>query len=135
LLGRFAEANDQAALATLVQRHAAMALGVCRRALSTLQNVEDACQATFLVLSQNAAATRWQASVGKWLFATARRLAWNAGVAARRRAQHEARAAVPEAVQPPDRMTARELLTALDEELDGLPVRYRERLVLCYLEG
>src|SRR5204862_3715498 len=34
-----------------------------------------------------------------------------------------------------DRMTARELLAALDDELDKLSLTYREPLVLCYLEG
>jgi hypothetical protein len=62
-------------------------------------------------------------------------VAWNARLAARRRARREARAAIPEAVPPVDRITARELLAALDEELDRLPPRYREPLVLCYLEG
>jgi protocatechuate 3,4-dioxygenase beta subunit len=56
-------------------------------------------------------------------------------VVARRRARHEGRAAVPAAVQPVDRMTGRELLDALDAELDRLPPAYREPLVLCYLEG
>src|SRR5947208_467526 len=56
-------------------------------------------------------------------------------VAARRRAGRESAAAVPEAVPPADRMTVREFLTALDEELDRLSARYREPLVLCYLEG
>jgi RNA polymerase sigma factor (sigma-70 family) len=135
LLRRFAEGNDQAAFAALVRRHAAMVLGACRRALPNLHDAEDACQATFLVLARKAACNRWQPSVANWLFATARNVARNARLAERRRNRREARAAVPEAVQPVDRMTGRELLAALDEELEKLPPRYREPLVLCYLEG
>jgi RNA polymerase sigma factor (sigma-70 family) len=73
--------------------------------------------------------------VANWLYLTARRVAQNARVAAARRLCREKSAAVPEAVQPVDRMTGRELLAVLDEELDKLPPRYREPLVLCYLEG
>jgi hypothetical protein len=62
-------------------------------------------------------------------------VARNARVAAQRRARREGQAAVPEAVEPVDEMTGRELLAALDEELDRLPPHYREPLVLCYLEG
>jgi RNA polymerase sigma factor (sigma-70 family) len=135
LLRRFAAEGDQAAFAALVRRHGPMVLGVCRRALPTLQDAEDACQATFLILAQKAGGICWQSSVANWLFSTARKVARNARVAARRRARREARAAVPEAVQPIDQMSARELLAALDEELERLPPRYREPLVLCYLEG
>jgi RNA polymerase sigma factor (sigma-70 family) len=135
LLCRFADGNDQAAFAALVRRHAALVLGACRRALPNLHDAEDACQATFLVLAQKAKSTRWQPSVANWLFATARNVARDARVAARRRSRREARAAVPEAVQPVDRMSGRELLAALDEELEKLPPRYRAPLVLCYLEG
>jgi protocatechuate 3,4-dioxygenase beta subunit len=73
--------------------------------------------------------------VANWLYTTARRIASNARLAAQRRAKREGRAAVPEAVAPVDQMSGRELLAALDEELDKLPPRYREPLVLCYLEG
>jgi len=135
LLRRFADTNDQSAFAALVRRHTGMVLGVCRRALSNPQDAEDACQATFLVLAQKAKSSRWQPSVANWLYTTARKVAHNARVAAQRRAKREGRAAVPEAVEPVDTMTARELLAALDEELDKLPPRYREPLVLCYLEG
>src|SRR5262249_57190129 len=53
----------------------------------------------------------------------------------RRRARRERRAAVPESVTPVDVMTGRELLAILDRELERLSPRYREPLLLCYLEG
>src|SRR5437879_5139992 len=112
-----------------------MVFGVCRRALPTVQDAEDACQATFLVLAGKTGSGRWQASVANWLYATARKVAHNARVAAGRRAKREAAAAVSGSVEPVDRMTGRELLAALDEELGRLPDLYREPLVLCYLEG
>jgi RNA polymerase sigma factor (sigma-70 family) len=135
LLRRFAEAGDQAAFAALFRRHCGLVLGVCRRALSNVQDAEDACQATFLILARKAASGRWQPSLANWLHATARRVAGNARVAAERRVRRERRASTPATVQPVDRMTGRELLDVLDEELDRLPPRYREPLVLCYLEG
>ena len=122
LLRRFSNDNDQAAFAGLLRRHRGMVLGVCRRSLPNLQDAEDACQATFLILARKARShNRWQASVANWLYATARKVSRNARVAAQRRARREARAAVPEAVQPVDTMSGRELLAALDEELERLP--------------
>jgi RNA polymerase sigma factor (sigma-70 family) len=135
LLRRFAEAGDQAAFAALFRRHSGLVLGVCRRTLTNIQDAEDACQATFLVLARKARSGRWQSSLANWLFATARRVARNARVATERRTRREGRAAVPEAVEPMDRMSGRELLAVLDEELDRLPPHYREALILCYLQG
>jgi RNA polymerase sigma factor (sigma-70 family) len=133
LLRRFADGGDQDAFAALVRRHTALVLGVCRRALPTAQDAEDACQATFLILARKAGG-RWQESVANWLFATARRVAHDARRAAERRAKRERRAAVPDAVPHIDRVTGRELLAVLDEELGRLPPIYREALVLHYLE-
>jgi RNA polymerase sigma factor (sigma-70 family) len=135
LLARFSADRDQAAFAALVARHTSLVLGVCRRALPRAADPEDACQAVFLLLAQKARGTRWQPSVAGWLHTTARKVAHNARVASERRARRESRAAVPEAVSPADEMTARELAAALDAELDRLPPRYRDPLVLCYLEG
>jgi RNA polymerase sigma factor (sigma-70 family) len=134
LLDRFA-GGDQGAFAALFRRHAGMVLGVCRRVLAGEQDAEDACQATFLLLARKVGSARWQPSVANWLYLTARRVARNARVTAERRARREQVAAVREAVQPVDRMTGRELLAVLDEELERLPPRYREPLVLCYLQG
>jgi RNA polymerase sigma factor (sigma-70 family) len=135
LLRRFAKTGDESAFSILFRRHVSMVLGVCRRVLPGVQDAEDACQATFLLLTRKAGTTRWQTSVANWLYLTARRVARNARLAAERRSRREQKAAVPELLTPVDRMTGRELLDALDAELDQLPPTYREPLVLCYLEG
>ncbi|QJW94036.1 sigma-70 family RNA polymerase sigma factor [Frigoriglobus tundricola] len=135
LLRRFTESGDEAAFAAVFDRHAGMVLGVCKRALADPRDAEDACQATFLVLARKARTGRWHTSVANWLHATARRVARNVRVTSARRVRREAAAAVPEAVPAVDRMSARELLEALDDELARLPARYREPLVLCHLEG
>src|SRR5262249_56501950 len=114
LLRQFAD-GEQGAFAALVSRHAAMVLGVCRRALPTVQDAEDACQATFLVLAQKAASGRWQPSVANWLYTTARRIAAKARQAAGRRCARERTVARPEGVCL-DEMTGREAFAALDEE-------------------
>lgn len=133
LLRRFVEDGDQDAFTAIVRRHSGMVLGVCRRMLATVQDAEDACQATFLVLAQKARSGRWQPSLANWLYTTARHLARNARIAAQRRARRENQA--NSGKQPLDCMTGRELLDSLDEELERLPPSYREPLVLCYLEG
>src|SRR5262245_3236934 len=135
LLRRFARENVQRAFETLVNRHTAMVFGVCRRALPTVQDAEDACQATFQVLARREKDGRWNESDTNWLYSTARKVARSVRVATERRVRREAGAAVPEAVDQVDRMTGRELLTALDAALDRLPPGYREPIVLCYLEG
>src|SRR5262245_30846112 len=92
LIRRFAREGDQAAFAALFDRHAGMVLGVCRRALPDAGDAEDACQATFLVLARKAKAGSWRRSVANWLYATARKVAANARLAAGRRARREGRA-------------------------------------------
>jgi RNA polymerase sigma factor (sigma-70 family) len=134
LLARF-NAGEDGAFAALVQRHTSLVLGVCRRLLPTVQDAEDACQATFLVLSRKARSGRWQSSIANWLFTTARRIALKASRTAARRQKREARLQPPPRVSALDQMTGREAFVALDEELDKLPALYREPLVLCYLQG
>lgn len=135
LLKRFVSDNDQTAFATVVARHSAMVLGVCRRSLTSVQDAEDACQAVFLLLAKKAGNPGWQSSVASWLYTAARKVARNTRVAAARRNSRDRRAVVPKSRSPIELMNGRELLTILDEELDRLPSRYREPLVLCCLEG
>ncbi len=135
LLRRYAATGEQAAFAAVVDRHAAMVLGVCRRLLPSQADAEDACQAVFLLLCQKAKSLPWRASVASWLYSAARKVAHNARLSSSRRARRERAASKPESVAPTDRLTGQELVGVLDEELERLPQRYREPLVLCYLEG
>ena len=77
LLQRFIGEKDEAAFAVLVERHGGMILGVCRRALGSAHDAEDACQTTFLVLAQKARSIRKTTSLPSWLHAVASRVAAN----------------------------------------------------------
>src|SRR5215472_2928289 len=68
LLVRFARQREESAFAALLRRHGPMVLSVCRGILRQPHDVEDAFQATFLVLAQKAASIRRGESVGGWLY-------------------------------------------------------------------
>ena len=139
LLERFRDGHDDSAFTTLVQRHGPLVLGVCRRLLDQPQDVEDAFQATFLVLVRRAAALSWHDSIAPWLHQVARRVALKArATRARRRTESLTADGAPalEAETAAMRhVEHRELRQVLDEELERLPLRYRAPLVLCYLQG
>jgi RNA polymerase sigma factor (sigma-70 family) len=135
LLERFVRHNDEAAFAALLRRHGPMVLHVCRRVLGRIHDAEDVFQATFLLLARKARAIRQRDSVGSFLHGVAYRLAVRAGEQARRRQTYERRAADRSRPAPSFEAAWRELRAVLDEELQRLPARYREVLVLCYLEG
>jgi RNA polymerase sigma factor (sigma-70 family) len=136
LLDRFAARADPAAFAALVRRHGRLVLAACRQVLADEADVEDAFQATFLVLLRKAGAGRWHTSIGGWLFGVAHRVALKARATTYRRRRCEAVAGArrPEAVAAPD-LSWREACAALHEELDRLPDKYRLPVLLCHLRG
>src|SRR5260370_26178746 len=83
LLERFVRDRDEAAFEALLARHGPMVLGVCRRLLHDAA-VEDAFQATFLVLVRKAAALDGSRSLAGWLHTVARHVALTARTAAAR---------------------------------------------------
>ena len=58
LLERFVTGHDEVAFEALVARHGPMVLGVCRQLLRDPNDVDDAFQATFLVLVRKASTLR-----------------------------------------------------------------------------
>src|SRR5215471_15124223 len=71
LLARFVGERDEVAFEAIVSRHGPMVLGICRRLLDDPNDVEDAFQATFLVLVRRAGALRRRDLLGNWLFGVA----------------------------------------------------------------
>jgi len=54
LLARYRDANDLSALESLVRKHGALVLSACRAVLTDDADVDDAFQATFLLLVRSA---------------------------------------------------------------------------------
>jgi RNA polymerase sigma factor (sigma-70 family) len=133
--GAEAALTAEAAFAALVARHGPMVLGVCRRALRDPRDVEDAFQATFLVLTRKAASVRVDDSLGRWLYGVARRVAVRARKGAERRRSREGHSTGGDPESPKPDWEHVELLAAVDEELTRLPEKYRSPVILCYLEG
>ena len=139
LLRRFAQARDstgELAFRELIHRHGPMVLAVCRHVLRHSHDVDDAFQATFLVLVRRAHSIRVGESLGPWLCSVAYRTAQRArAVALRHRPGNEEQlqaAEEPPGDADPFKVDLRPLLY---EELGRLPDRYRAPIVLCHLEG
>lgn len=143
LLRRFAQQRDAAAFEELLERHAALVWGVCRRILPNETDCEDAFQATFLALvrrpptlpSPQLGEGSVGASLGAWLHTVALRVARKALLRSRRQQQQ---AFMPEPTSTgdvADEVGDREMFRLMDEEIERLPAAVREPIVLCYLQG
>ena len=133
LLERFANGRDPASFEAIIQHHGPMVLATCRRILTNPDDADDAFQATFLVLARQARAIRDPDRLAPWLHQVAHRVALRARARSARRRRVEGEGRGDLVVAPSHDST--ELRTVLDEELARLPAKYRDPLVLCYLEG
>ena len=137
LLDRFLARGDESAFEAIVNRHGRMVLGVCRHVLSDEHDVEDAFQATFLILVKKAKSIRNRDVLGSWLYGVARRVAVRARADSKRRRSRE-QIGLDQIDVPDDRddgIESHEFRAILDRELDSLPVRFRTPLILCDIEG
>ena len=137
LLERFLSQGDESAFEMILRRHGPMVLAVCRRILSDPNDVDDAFQATFLVLVKKGRMIRSQAVLGPWLHGVARRVAVRGQINSRRRQARERGGSEMTAWEDHRSVDndAAELHAILDEEVTRLPERYRSALVLCDLRG
>ena len=136
LLERFAtDRGEPAALAfaAIVERHGPMVLRVCRVVLRDEHEAQDAFQATFLVLVKKARSLWVRDSLGPWLHQVALRAAKCSWSARARRRGHERRAAEMASGRIVDDGDRAGLAEALHEEVERLPRRYRDPIVLCDL--
>src|SRR5262245_7379962 len=133
LLARFRDTRDPAAFEAIVLRHGPRVLAACRQVIGNEADVDDAFQATFVVLMREAKSVRSGRALGHWLFGVAHRVALQARADRRRRERIESRADAKR-VPAPD-LSWREACAILHEELDKLPQSNRRPLMLCYLEG
>ncbi len=148
LLERFQSASHaddhdvaESTLTALIERHAAMVWNVCRSIIRDRHDVEDAFQATFLILVRKAGSLLVGDTLGPWLHVVAGRTALSVRKArARRRAvERTGAASLPEAVDPtvsdPSFHDADEIRAAIHAEIMNLPESFRAVIVLCDLEG
>ena len=135
LLREYATSGDEAAFEALVTRYGPMVLSVCRRMLYDPRDVEDAFQATFLVLLRRAGSLGTTDPLSPWLHGVAYRVAAQIRANAGRRRSNERNAARSESIEYACEIDRHEVRGILDEEIHRLPERYRQPVVLCYLEG
>jgi RNA polymerase sigma factor (sigma-70 family) len=137
LLARFSEARDtrgEAAFRELIDRHAAMVMGVCRHILRGPHDADDVFQATFLVLVKKARSIRVHESLVPWLHSVAYRTALRARAQTARYRQADSETADAGSTQE-DQVFQLDVRPLLHEELGRLPDKYRAPITLCHLEG
>ncbi len=136
LLDRFVTCRDEAAFTALMERHGPMVQRVCRGVLGDHHDAQDAFQATFLVLAEQASSIRRRDSLASWLYGVALRVGLCAGSAAARRRRHERDWAALRAAREGDEEDSRQgSESLLHAEIGQLPERFRAPVILCYLEG
>jgi RNA polymerase sigma factor (sigma-70 family) len=128
LLTSYLEQHDEAAFEVLLLRHTPAVRVTCRSWLRNSADIDDAAQATFLVMVQRARTIRDRAALAHWLCRVA------ANVARSIRRQQTVVAPLPKELvggQP----TNDGLRDLLAEEVGRLPEKYRMPVQLCYGVG
>ena len=135
LLERITANHDEHAFDALIARHGPLVWSVCRSILSDRHDVEDAFQASFLILVRKAKSLRVGDSLCGWLYRVSYRVAQEA-----RARRYSARSANAPGLmkrwsRPSWNIPTTNCLSILSREIDRLHEKYRLPIVLCRLEG
>ncbi len=135
LLRHFSETKEVDAFEEILRRHGPMVLNVCLSLLNQKVDAEDAFQATFLVLARRAGSITKVGSLASWLYGVAWRVSTRLRSIGRSR-RTEPLTELPASKPSPEAELAwKETHRLCLEELGKLPERFRDPLILCYLEG
>jgi RNA polymerase sigma factor (sigma-70 family) len=135
LLEHFRMWQEPAALEVIAHRYGPLILAILRRHLRREADLEDAFQATFLVLVRKAATIQRGTSLSCWLHGVARRVVASARIAGQRRQHREQIVARPEAREQPPDGERHEAIALLRQEMARLPPHFQRILQLVYFEG
>jgi RNA polymerase sigma factor (sigma-70 family) len=128
--------DAESAFETIVTRHRPAVMAVCQRVLDRPEDVEDAAQATFVVLVRNASRIRDRRVLTSWLYEVAYRVAIRMKARAARRCELHGRADGRVSPRRADDAAAfGELRQLVQDEVDRLPEGFRTLVVYSYLEG
>jgi RNA polymerase sigma factor (sigma-70 family) len=111
-----------------------MVHSVCQRFLRDPGEIEDAFQATFLVLARKASSIRRPEVLSSWLYGVACRIAARARSKVLRRRSVETSVPLLEDCTAVVSREVDHVGPVLDQELMRLPEKYRAPIVLCYLK-
>jgi RNA polymerase sigma factor (sigma-70 family) len=138
LIEAYSSRADEGAFDELMRRHGAMVYRACHRLLKDAHEAEDASQAVFVVLARKAGGLR-KGDLSAWLYRVAHHVAAQTVRRRMRRTGREDAYVATEAIQAgefasPDAAEP-DVLGLLDTALLSLPERYRQAVVLRYLQN
>ncbi len=126
------------AFTLLVERHGPMVWNVCSRMLKHRADIEDAFQATFLVLVRKARSLKSPELLGNWLYGVAVSVAGRVRFKVYRNQKRESSIGYLDqlaSTASPTSDSVTEVLPYLDQALSSLPEKYRLPILLCDLQG
>ncbi len=127
LLARFVERGDPVAFEALVVRHGPPVLSVCRHMLRDANDVDDAFQATFVILFEKARSLKQPERLSAWLYGVAHRVASRT----RRRRRTQGLPGDLAGRSAGEHLAEVEDLALVHNEIQRLPEKYRLPIVLC----